>query len=263
MGIEFEKESAERKDKQTPVIQRILDRFDPLSGTPYVSHAHVEYPRIKSKTDGYTVRGFDGREFLISTKVAGGILGDADPTRVEFSRIPQQGLTQITVGEVLPIEDTAVRITGGALEPVLTARIERLFLPEDDGFELFEELNQKLQEIGPAITDASGLIGPNVRPEKITYHYKKRPKWEESRLHDETRMELHGGDKRIGILLDAKKEYTNPGKPKEISYLSGYAEVSSDGEETKELDLGVESLIAFQKVHTLVTKLYKDNVSLD
>jgi hypothetical protein len=230
-----------------PILQAIHDKFDTFPRYQYTRHDEISQITFHSTDKGYKLttypegsgRGFDGFTIDAKTNGNGGLFGENPPTHIETYR-------SSSVESVFP-----------------QTRVEKLVLPGDEGYELFEELQSQVRALKPLITDTMTLVVPE-HSAASTFYKKKGG----DIIYDRERrvsiidtavymQETDALGKKILVGLDASLEIPfgqEEPKNKRTIFRGGWVEKGG----TKRIPLADEEVIAFNDVQLQIDKLYKN-----
>lgn len=243
------------------ILKKIHDTYDVYDRYPYTDHSMISSVNISSHPAGYVVTtypgglgtAFDG--LRINVRARDGIFGSQLPHRVETSR--DGGLMTISVENISNDGIMSGMIQG---DPV---KREGLALPDDPGFELFEELHEQLSNIKPEVAAVAGMCGLSQDPTIFNYRVSggsvsfdhQRGVATHSRFDTYQIGSNQANSRPVSVILDATVQTAINKRPsQEVVYRKGRVHQGADGRGVRLAE--PEELIAFAGLNASIRKLY-------
>lgn len=256
---------------EKPILLAIHNRFQKSQPEPHTDHSVISRVQFRALDfPGYHLTTFPGgismaagMDTLVMRVEAKGVFDPTPPTRIEIGR---------NLGRPPTLDARDIRVTDGRID--ISQRrftqpdLAELVLPGDPGFELFEELHKQIQTLKAPLTEAVGLVCPNVDPycfdlEDIRDMPAIDAKSDTVVYRSSSRLNVESSPaSTVEVLLDAAPEYfvasglvTEP-LPDYSEYVSGRAQIDSLSERRLKR-LGEGELAAFARFHKAIETLYK------
>lgn len=149
---------------EIPILQRVYQETDIYGLGEDVAETQPWGVDMSVNHSGYTlvtsvVRSGPYKSYgdlTIAVKAEGGVLADNPPNAVEISPTEKPGTMILRVDSSESYVDGSEKVFARTYEP---PKQERLLLPGDEGFAVFEELHEEVRQIGSRIGSIMNIAG--------------------------------------------------------------------------------------------------------